>query len=109
VTLTLVSGEIRVNALKLMASVAVLARHEHLHGNTICAAPVGAVNRCMFAGVVLAVAIDWIGAEGTPLLEIGVTRRHAVLEQVTLVADETTFVGIKAGLTSSFIPIWFLA
>ena len=99
----------RVNALKFMALVAVEAGHEQLHGNAVCAASVWAVESRMLAGVVLVVTVDWIGAESTPLLGIGVSCRHAVLEQVTLVAEDTTFVGLIAGSTFSFIKMWFLA
>ena len=73
----LFSGGIRVNALKLVAFVAVLARHEHLHANTVCAASVGAVDSCLLACVVFVVLVDWIGADSTPLLGIGVACRHA--------------------------------
>ena len=47
-----------------------------------------AVDSCMLAGVVLVVTVDWIGAESTPLLRIGVTCGNAVLEKVTLDPDQ---------------------
>ena len=73
VALALVSGEIRFNAIKLVVLVAVKAWHEHLLGNAVRAASVVAVDRCMLAGVVLMVTVDWIGTESTPLPGFGIT------------------------------------